>query len=438
MTHEFQHHEYQVKKEIAETILREGGHIFGGYVRDKLLHDSHAQKFYKKHGAESATLYSDKTSSPELSGRFVCPNDIDCYMKKTCMESIIEKLIEANMNVKQHFDRDPVSYLPNLNIPVGSMRHYRLGVSVFHQNIIREISFAVHDCLHSSVSRLLGRQITNFLESLHSEHGQGLRKQYAPIYIDIFCPVNEEDFDTYEAPFSNLDFECNGLIYTAQGIRLSKSIFSEGEPSPVEMPLNTFQRLAKIIDDIDNRVATVVNLQVSIRRIRKMIHKDWNISGKEFIVVDTRNVATDDLRHCLICHENFLPTNPAYKMPCCNASFHLGCLIKSCNEGVSAMVVTKKCVMCRKDVNIIDEIPFLECVSDLKSVYNTFIVERRPRHTLQQEDIAVAPPRQRRIIAVRQRARVFPFQVEMALAIPIPLPVPIPLPTQHNDDRRGY
>jgi len=429
MTHEFQHHEYKLKKEIAKIILHEGGHIFGGYVRDKLLHDSHAQKFYKKHGGESASLYSDKTCSPEFSGRFVCPTDIDCYMKKTCLDKVIQNLKDAKMNVKEHFDRDPVSYLPNLNISRGSMRHYRLGVSVFHQNIIREISFAIHDCLHSSASRLLGGQITTFLENLHRENTQGLPKQYAPIYIDVFCPVIEEDFDTYEAPFSNIDFECNGLIYTAQGIRLSKSVFSEGEPSPIDMPLNAFQKMAKIIDDIDNRVATVVNLQVSIRRIRKMIHKDWNISGKEFIIVDIRNVATDDLRHCLICHENFLPTNPAYKMPCCNASFHLGCLIKSCNEGVSAMVVTKKCVMCRKDVSIESEIPFLECVCDLKSVYNTFIVERRPRYTLQPEDIAVAPRRRRRVILAARG---------MAVVVPLPMPIPLVAPAIIHNDERGY
>jgi hypothetical protein len=437
----YQHNEYQIKKEIAEIILQVGGHIFGGYVRDKLLHDSHAQKFYTLHGIESAALYSDLTTNPELSGRWLCPNDIDCYMIADNIGKMLVDLEAAKMHVRKVFERDPTEYLPNLNIPAGSMRHHKYVVNIFNQHHISDIAVTIRTMLHRNTINLIGEELDTFLRGLHRQRAVGSTNKFANIHIDIFSPVVAADFSKYEAPFSNLDFECNGLIYTESGIHLSRSVCGRA----IQMPLDNFQKLAKVIDDIDNRIAKVVSLTVSSTRINKMINKDWNIEGNEFKIVDTRcrggdgggagaGAENDSSSCCLICHENFSEINPAYKMLCCQANYHLGCLVQTCNEGVAAICRTGNCVMCRKPVHIMTEIALLEKICDLKSVYTTFVVNRRelPQYTPQRTEVQRYLVRRQERREGRRRvvlatAHVVPLPAPLAMPLAIPLPIPLPL-----------
>jgi hypothetical protein len=423
MTKVYQHNDYQIKKEIASIILYAGGHIFGGYVRDKLLHDSHAQKFYKKHGANSTSLYSDITINPELSGRFICPNDIDCYITQASLEKVLTNLSNAHMSVKKLFDHEPTKYLLNLNIPAGCMRYHRYAISIFNSSHIRDITVELYNTLHPNAFKLLGNHITTFLEGLQQEFDIGKDDKFAKIFIDVFCPVIDADFSKYEAPFSNLDFECNGLIYTQTGINMSRSIYNTGQIQEdtgirlaISEPLNYIQRLTGIIDDIDNRVARIVNLDTSSRRIRKMVHKEWNIAGKEFFTVDLRTESSqlnESDSSCLICHENFNNKTPAFKLVCCEARYHLKCLVGACKEGVAAMQTSGKCVMCRKNTYIKDELPFLERYNHIREAYNIFIVER----SRVQITLAVAPPHLNR---VRRRIQ------NGIVALPVPIPILFP------------
>jgi hypothetical protein len=355
-------------------------------------------------------------------------------MTATNIDKMIGDLEAAKMHVQKVFERDPTNYLPNLNVPVGSMRHHKYVVNIFNKHHISDIALTLHTMLHRNVINLIGEELERFLRSLHHQRILGSKNKFANIHIDIFCPVNAEDFSKYEAPFSNLDFECNGLIYTATGVHLSRSICGQG----VQMPLDNFQKLAKIIDDIDNRIAKVVSFDVSSSRINKMINKEWNIEGDQFKIVDIRSRncsrnreavwtvedAAEDAAegasasYCLICHDDFTVINPAYKMYCCNANYHLRCLIQTCKEGISAIYRTGNCVMCRKPANIVVELPLLEKVCDLKSVYTTFVINRRqiPHYT----------PRRTRGHYSSRRA--------ILAAAEIPQPIPLPLFIEDEDD----
>ena len=61
---------------IMHSFTSKGGVIFGGAVRDTILHDLAAKDFYKNGGTNES--YDDPTS--EWNDRFVTPNDIDCYI----------------------------------------------------------------------------------------------------------------------------------------------------------------------------------------------------------------------------------------------------------------------------------------------------------------------------------------------------------------------
>ena len=149
----------------------------------------------------------------------------------------------------------------------------------------------------------------------------------------------------------------------------------------IHNPLESCQRFQKILDDIDKKNAVVINTQISKQRIRKMLNKGWTISSNTFILTPIKlNVTDDDSNEetCIICHENFTPFNinsnlgPAYKLYCCEAKYHMKCMIHTCNNtGPAAIQNTKRCIMCRKNTFIDDEKDFMiNVINEIKSIYN--------------------------------------------------------------------
>jgi len=65
---------------MKNIVNRYDAVIFGGAVRDLVLHDHNASTFYK---ISTRDKYDDATIYPELSDRFLVPTDIDFFMKKT-------------------------------------------------------------------------------------------------------------------------------------------------------------------------------------------------------------------------------------------------------------------------------------------------------------------------------------------------------------------
>ena len=387
-----QYDEYHLKTSVAKIILQENGHIFGGYVRDKMLHDIHAQKFYKKHplttnNADDAnTLYRNTELEPDLIGRLVCANDIDCYMTSESLKSTIKKIRDSELTIYKLFERDPKEYLPNLNIPQGCMRHSRYCVNMWSQFKLARIKSAICNTLHNVAVSILSKEINDFLKVIENKVNESNQKLFPKVYIDIFVPVNDADFSKYEAPFSNLDFECNGLIYTKHGIHMSKSIFNRLQEEystgtdfdyihypAIFDPLQNFQKLQKILDDIDNKNAIVVNPNVSQQRISKMISKGWTLSSNQLIIapivkstIVSENEEDSEENSCIICHEKFTKWDvnsnlgPAYKLRCCEARYHLKCIIRSCTDGPAAIESTNNCIMCRQFTDICTEKQFME------------------------------------------------------------------------------
>jgi hypothetical protein len=405
-----QYDEYHLKTSVAKIILQENGHIFGGYVRDKMLHDIHAQKFYKKHplttnNADDAnTLYTNQEIEPDLLGRLVCANDIDCYMTSESLKATIKKIRDSELTIHKLFERDPKEYLPNLNIPQGCMLHSRYRVNMWSQFKLARMRSGICNVLHNGAVSILSKEINDFLKIVENKVNESNKKLFPSVYIDIFIPVNDADFSKYEAPFSNLDFECNGLIYTKHGIHMSKSIFNRLQEEyltgtdfdyihypAIFDPLQNFQKLQKILDDIDNKNAIVVNTNVSQQRISKMIGKGWTLSSNQLIlspIIKTNAAAvpendkdSDDSEEnsCIICHEKFTKWDvnsnlgPAYKLRCCEARYHLKCIIRSCTDGPAAIETTTKCIMCRQFTDIYTEKQFME------NLYEQIKLINRPR-----------------------------------------------------------
>lgn len=68
---------YTLMKEIASELVAQGGIIFGGYVRDMMIHDHYTALFYEKYeGTRDAMKYSDLTFDPETTARLLVPRTL--------------------------------------------------------------------------------------------------------------------------------------------------------------------------------------------------------------------------------------------------------------------------------------------------------------------------------------------------------------------------
>jgi len=98
---------YHMMRQLEHFLIKNGFCIYGGYVRDIMIHDHYAMKFYKKAG-EHTDMYSNENFLPEYKGRLVIPKDIDCFFNKTTEEAreCIFKLKKKGFDVDFTFTAD--------------------------------------------------------------------------------------------------------------------------------------------------------------------------------------------------------------------------------------------------------------------------------------------------------------------------------------------
>jgi len=157
-------------KKALNTCLEYNGMVYGGAVRDLILHNSHAREFLK---TNDHSEYTDETIRPDTLGRLVIPNDIDCLMhekdSKTFMKYVSRhhflKVIEVT-NV----------YFNNNN----NYKHLKLFILFYDMNIVK---------------------------------------------IDLIIQLFTDDL---KLPWYNLDFDVNGLILTSNGVELTKFLRDKG------------------------------------------------------------------------------------------------------------------------------------------------------------------------------------------------------------------
>lgn len=164
---------YKMMRKLQTIVLELGGCIFGGYVRDMLIHDHYSAKYYKKFG--SSGHYSDEIFDEETKGRLVIPQDMDCLFKGYEYEEI-PRLCDA---------------LENNGFDTCFRKHssYEIFPGVKKQTISVSV-------LNAEFFGLGGVEVK--MDLLFSENGDS------------------------KPPFGKLDMLCNALVLTNdEGIKLS-------------------------------------------------------------------------------------------------------------------------------------------------------------------------------------------------------------------------
>ena len=313
-------YDWKFYKYIKQILDIEGVYIFGGSIRDELLHDFHANAFYKEQkeyflknpdSDKKEFDYDDKEISPNTLGRFIIPNDIDLFISKEASFYVLKKL------------------------------HKLFYVRI---SVVKDLAYVVKT-LNTGLYTL------NKIEIMTKISGQ-----YYTVKLDMIIASGEIDNNTI-FPLIDLDFNVNGLFYTR-----GRDIYL---PDRGEYKASTMA-LFRVIDDIRNMTARAC-CNVPVYRIDKLYTKKWNILFNFTIYnfVESKNVVQDD--SCVICTRSVSEFNKCVNFKNCD------CKIVICIECIrSNYEKIDKCPSCRK--SIIESPDELICARDELFIHKKYLM----------------------------------------------------------------
>lgn len=285
--------------QIEDILLDNDISIFGGYVRDKIIHDHNADEFYVEtmecSSLEQQQKYDDMSFLPEFGDRVCIPNDIDCYTEKMCLKKLGKSFHARELTIKSIKTQKANFYIKSLNI--------------LNQN--RENN----DLMHTKL-------IIGFLVSPYLQRVIGDISKY-DIKIDIIHSKCSET-SVYKS-LKAIDFECNSLILTPE--REYKLCYGMHYTDKVRIrnsPMENHKRIDAIICDIlEKKAKVVLYSEIPLYRLAHFMKKRWTIQTEGFDIVENKN--SDSNGHCLICHDNFDDNEYHIKDGLCEARFHIKC-----------------------------------------------------------------------------------------------------------------
>lgn len=292
---------------VARAIQKAGGYIFGGFVRDSIIHDHNAEQFYKVFNKENCDdiykTYNDTSILPEFKERTIRITDIDCFMT----EEQFKKLNEAFH--ADHYDciikdtKTAMFYFGGGVVDVSMLKHSKLIVK-----------FRTNDVLQSIVD--------NFAYY---------------VKVDVIYADTPIDY-IYRKLSSNMDFECNSLILSPDN-----SYTLPIQEGIIDKPIEKITKILGIIEDIKNKKAKMININMkSILefRISKMIEKGFSIYTKNIEVVKI----SEEEEICIICRENIEKEKSHIKDIDCSARYCLSCY----NDLLSHPSYKHECPNCKQ------------------------------------------------------------------------------------------
>lgn len=275
-------------QEVAELAIKNGGIVFGGFVRDFILHEDAANKFFSEYDVSE---YNNQKIAPHLSDRFLVPSDIDVKFQNREQYICFKNELTQKMSYR---------------ITVGRGTYTMDMVSLF-----LSLELKLQDQPFSFATTLLRNQFKDCVK---------------------IVPGGQFKVDVIFSNEHTLDFECNGLVMDLDGIRIGSELGREISP------FGKFRKLEQVKSDILNKRAVCVSFIQ--KRWEKMDLKDddWEICGCLVHKIKKSECGEE----CIICHE----PNTRYKLSCCNARYHKECLKKTFVHDET------RCAHCRYDFDI--------------------------------------------------------------------------------------
>lgn len=314
-------HEWRNYVKIRDYLLSSGCILFGGAVRDEIIHNMNATQFYtelsefNKKNTDKGKLfeYSNSDISPHTIGRLLIPNDIDVFVKRENMDNII-------------------TYFT---------RHYKTQVVKS-----RDLSYFKDDL---PISKFILHKIELMTK---------FNNKYFMVKIDLITYDSNEYTTISELPF-DFDFDINSLFWSKQqGIYSRQFRTSQTHMTAIH---NTIV-LNDIYTNIRNKVAVMDDsfLWNNVRqtnekttfikecRIKKLIAKGWTIKINFNIYQFHNSTTIDDT--CIICLKTKNEFKACVNFKACNCKSYI-CL--ECIKKEYTKIV--KCPSCRKTIMETDD-----------------------------------------------------------------------------------
>lgn len=298
---------WKLMKKIVECIQYIDGIIFGGYVRDKIIHDHFATEFYSNILA-IRSKYNDKSYYKETSLRTILPVDIDCYINTSNFNELIKQLKDIQLRVIDEGENEARIYFADAPI---SVKHNKL-----------KVNFAINSALNGIID-----------------------KKMCVVSVDV---IHGDNSIVMDLPFGTLDFECNGIYLTSDNTYKLSNLLGK-----YLNPMEKIVKLNDIIKNIINKQTIIIYPNVNQYRIVNMINKGWTIRSKNVKIfkcessIATKTTALEQNEICMICLDDFKTNKIQAKYMCCQGRMHTKCL-KLVIENYDT------CPMCR-EFKIIDE-----------------------------------------------------------------------------------
>lgn len=287
---------------VADAILCiDGAVIFGGYVRDNIIHNMASRKFYEVN--KSKGDYDNPNILPETYDRFLLPRDIDCFMRTSDLPKLEEIFKARGIRIITQQDK--------------SLHNYALKTGEF-----------------KLTSFMIGLEISPLLKALVSDDLRHMR-----FAVDV---VHHENISGKEPPFNEIDFDCNALIMDgSKQVRLSTRIFSN--INYFVDPLERLTRMNDVIQRMVQKQTYAVGKKIAPWRISKMLEKGFELLSEDdaySLIQPTTKADT-----CLMCLSHI--KDARFKRKCCSAVYHIKCF----KQMVQHSNFSGKCPQCRVEIS---------------------------------------------------------------------------------------
>ena len=399
---------YLLTKLVVELICENGGYIYGGAVRDMILHDYHAYKFYDanfKNLKKSRELLEQKKNSHfemyksetteekeeaineeidhvdenesdenDENGSYDNDNSSENSQESFSADSVESESADIDQIVADEILRDnkkkmedlaqihvlyqDPSYMPeysdrflvptDIDCSIIDIERFRkqLEENSLSLTLIQEtkLKFYNKDNLDNSCKEY---DLRKYIIRLNiNERTKQILKIKDNIIIKIDSVTTPSTYDSKDPPFGLIDFECNTLILSSS----HDYIISPGYAfDGCKNPNRRSEKLHEIMENIKKKVAIVVD-RVPKHRMLKMKEKNWKIIAYvEYITYTLHNskemlLPDEEANNCSLCLEYFEELEYKLKRSCCKSAIFHP---KCFKEMLEAQQQFKSCPLCR-------------------------------------------------------------------------------------------
>lgn len=356
---------------FSSTSVR--AYVYGGFIRDNILHDYMAKQFYDRtlfNDHELFEKYNDPKVDSETSFRTLVPKDIDMrFFSEIDYRIFLERVKSEGYHVHAYAVSGDKYKTPKKN-------HDNSDEEDKEENIVK---YKVE--VKSNIP----------LQDLYISNARLLDKEYATTSVIVDVTISEKR--------NCADFLCNSVQMSRHGfsIHSERNFFGSVKDLIMEQK-HEMEMMGLIEDQIHTMEAAVLccSHHISIpdrHRMMKMVKKGWKIkiiAIRELSFLTQITAEDDDEELCIICHEKFETISvvpgvhtllDGVKFSCCSASYHCHCLVELLKKNTHTILsrdknnVTYKCVQCSQQKMSFYTKNMIEFLEELEIVFDLLLTE---------------------------------------------------------------